>query len=178
MSRLGDQPVAVPAGVSVAIDGARVTIKGPKGEMSLTCPDGIAAALNGAILVVSRRDNSQPQKRQHGTTRSLLAGIVTGVHEGYVKVLEIQGVGFRAQAQGQKLTMSLGYSHPIEFQVPAGLKLEVSDPTTVRVSGCDKHLVGETAAQIRNFYRAEPYKGKGVRYKGEHVRRKAGKTVA
>lgn len=178
MSRLGDQPVAVPAGVTVAIDGPRVKVKGPKGEMAFVCPDGIAAAMDGQELVVTRRDNSTPQKRQHGTTRSLLAGAVVGVHQGYVKEMEIQGVGFRAQAQGQKLTMSLGYSHPIEFQVPASLKLEVPDQTTVRVSGCDKHLVGEVAAQIRNFYRAEPYKGKGVRYKGEHVRRKAGKTVA
>jgi len=178
MSRLGEQPVAVPGGVTVEINGSRVTVKGPKGEMGLTCPEGISVTREGDELAVRRRDNSTPQRRSHGTTRSLIANLIEGVSKGFVKEMEIHGVGFRAQAQGQKLTMSLGYSHPIVFDVPKELKLEVPDQTTVRVSGCDKHLVGEIAAQIRNFYRAEPYKGKGVRYKGEHVRRKAGKTVA
>ena len=178
MSRLGAKPVDIPAGVTVRVDGQVVTVKGPKGELSWTCADGIGAAVEGKQIVVRRLREQEGISAQHGTTRSLIAGMVRGVHEGYVKELDIEGVGFKAQAQGQKLVMNIGYSHPIEYPVPAGLKLEVADGVHIKISGCDKHLVGEVSSQIRNFYRAEPYKGKGIRYKGEHVRRKAGKTVA
>ena len=178
MSRLGMKPVALPAGVSGQTDGSTVTVKGPKGELSFTCAAGITATLDGSQIVVKRGDDETRSKALHGTARSLIANMVKGVHEGFAKDLEIQGVGYKAQGQGQKLVLNLGFSHPIDFAVPAGIKCEVADGVRIKVSGADKHLVGEIAAQIRNFHKAEPYKGKGVRYKDEHVRRKAGKTVA
>lgn len=178
MSRLGAKPVDIPAGVTVRVDGQKVAAKGPKGELSWTCAAGITAAVDGKQVIVRRASDAEGLSAQHGTTRSLIAGMIRGVHEGYVKELDIEGVGFRALIQGQKIVLNIGYSHPIEYVVPAGLKAEVADGIHIKISGCDKHLVGEVSSQIRNFYRAEPYKGKGIRYKGEHVRRKAGKTVA
>ena len=180
MSRIGLKPVAFAEAVKPAVQGAKVAIKGPKGELTLTCPAGITVEVDAAARqLIVRRDSEDAQKRAlHGTVRSLINNMVIGVTQGYQKDLEIQGVGFKAALQGQKLVLNLGYSHPIEFPVPAGIKIEVKDGVNLAVSGCDKHLVGEVAAQIRGFYKAEPYKGKGVRYKGEHVRRKAGKTVA
>lgn len=180
MSRIGSKPVAFAETVKPAVQGATVTLKGPKGELSLTCPAGITVTVDAAArrLVVARDAEDAQKRALHGTVRSLLNNMVIGVTQGYQKDLEIQGVGFKAALQGQKLVLNLGYSHPIEFPVPAGIKAEVKDGVNISVSGCDKHLVGEVAAQIRGFYKAEPYKGKGVRYKGEHVRRKAGKTVA
>jgi large subunit ribosomal protein L6 len=178
MSRIGRRPIAVPKGVTVALQGGRVAAKGPKGELSLPIPSGIEVGMaEGSVDVKALRDDASC-RALHGTTRSLIANMVKGVESGYTKDLQIQGVGFRAQLQGQKLVLSLGYSHPIEFAVPPGITVQVADGTSMSVSGADKHMVGEVSARLRSFFPAEPYKGKGVRYKGEHVRRKAGKAVA
>ncbi len=178
MSRLAKKPIPVPAGVTVVIDGARVAVKGPRGELAWGMADGMRAELAPGGLVVHRRDDSAAQRRLQGTTWSLLRGMVVGVSQGYMKELEIQGVGYKAVVQGQTVILTLGYSHPVRFEVPAGVKVEAPDATTLKISGCSKSLVGDVAARLRDFYRAEPYKGKGLRYKGEVVRRKAGKTVA
>ena len=168
----------LPAGVTAAVDGSTIRIKGPRGELSWTCAPGIAAEAERGQVVVRAVGQGEQMGALHGTTRSLVANMVKGVTEGYTRDLEIQGVGYRAQAQGQTLVLNLGFSHPIEYPVPAGIKVEVADGTKIKISGIDKHLVGEVSAQIRAFHKAEPYKGKGVRYVGEYVRRKAGKTVA
>ncbi len=170
MSRIGVKPIPLPAGVQVKVDGAAVQVKGPKGEMQWRVPAGISVAVEGAQVRVSRGGDEEDAqlKALHGTARSLLAGMVLGVSQGYRK----------AQKQGAKVVFNLGYSHPIVFEPPSGVTVEVPDGTTIVVSGVNKQAVGEVSARIRSFYKAEPYKGKGVRYKGEHVRRKAGKTVA
>jgi large subunit ribosomal protein L6 len=177
MSRLGKKPVTLPAGVSAGVQGTTVSIKGAKGESKLEVKPPVTVKLDKGQLVVACTSDLKADKALFGTVRSLLANMVVGVMQGYAKDLEIQGVGFRAALQGKKLTMSLGYSHPIEFEVPEGVALKVTDSTQINVSGISKQQVGEVAARLRSFYPAEPYKGKGVRYKGEHVRRKAGKTV-
>ena len=178
MSRIGRKPVAIPAGVTVNIQGSKVTVKGPKGELSREVHPYIAAKINSGRVELSCSREDKESKAIFGTTRSLIANMVQVVHEGYSKDLEIQGVGFRANLQGKKLVLALGYSHPIEFAVPDGITLKVADGTNINVSGPDKHLVGEVSARIKAFYPPEPYKGKGVRLKGEYVRRKVGKTVA
>jgi large subunit ribosomal protein L6 len=178
MSRLGKKPVAVPAGVTASVQGTTVTLKGPKGESKLAVKAPVTVTFENNQLVVACPSVLKADKAMFGTVRSLLAGMVIGVTQGYAKDLEIQGVGFRSALQGKKLTMSLGYSHPIEFEVPEGITLKVTDGTQINVAGINKQQVGEVAAHLRSFYPAEPYKGKGIRYKGEHVRRKAGKTVA
>ncbi len=178
MSRLGKKPVAVPAGVTASVQGGTVTIKGPKGESKLAVKAPVTVKVENNQLVVACPSELKADKALFGTVRSLLACMVIGVTQGYAKDLEIQGVGFRAALQGKKLTMALGYSHPIEFEVPEGITVKVTDNTQINVAGINKQQVGEVAAHLRSFYPAEPYKGKGVRYKGEHVRRKAGKTVA
>jgi len=176
MSRIGEKPVAIPAGVTVTIDGAHVSVKGPKGDLSWDVPAGIAACVEGAAVIVSRGDDTL--KSFHGLSRSLIANMVEGAAQGYRKDLEIQGVGFRANVQGQILSLALGFASPVEYRIPEGIAITVNNNTEVNVVGPDKQQVGETAARIRAFYPAEPYKGKGIRYKGEHVRRKVGKTVA
>ena len=178
MSRLGKKPVVVPAGVTVSIQGGKVTLKGPKGESALVVKAPVTVTAANGQLVVACPSELKADKALFGTVRSLLACMVVGVTQGYAKDLEIQGVGFRTALQGKKLTLSLGFSHPIEFEVPEGIALKVTDGTQINVAGVSKQQVGEVAARLRAFYPAEPYKGKGVRYKGEHVRRKAGKTVA
>jgi len=179
MSRIGVKPIALPAGVQAHVDGPSVRVKGPKGELAFTPPAGIAVRVEGAQLRVERTGGDEARFRAlHGTARSLLANMVKGVTAGYERQLEIQGVGFKAAAQGRKIVLNLGYSHPIEFEPPAGVNVAVKDGVLVTVTGADKQAVGEVSARIRSFYKAEPYKGKGVRYVGEHVRRKAGKTVA
>jgi len=178
MSRVGKQPIPVPAGVQVRLDGDMMTVKGGNGELSSRRPPGISVEQGDGVLHVGRASDTARLRALHGTTRSLLANMVKGVHEGYRSELEIQGVGYRAQLQGQTLVLSLGFSHAIEFPVPPGVKIEVPDATHVTVSGPDKQQVGDVSARIRGYSPAEPYKGKGVRYKGEAVRRKAGKTVA
>ena len=178
MSRIGVQPVKIPDGVTVAIDGGHVKVKGPKGEQSWIFPPVVKFDQADGAITVQRLGDDKFARAMHGTARNLVANMVKGVHEEFKKELEIQGVGFRAQIQGQKLTMQLGYSHPVEYTVPEGVTVTVTDNVKLAVSGINKQLVGQVGAHIRSFYPAEPYKGKGVRYVGEQVRRKAGKTVA
>ncbi len=178
MSRIGNKPVDVPKGVSLTVESSLVKGKGPAGELAVRIPGGLSVKVEGAQVLVAAAGGNKAIGALHGTTRSLIANMVQGLATPFIKELEIQGVGFRAQQQGQKLVLSLGFSHPIEFQVPSGVTAKVADGTAITLSGADKHAVGETAARIRGFFPAEPYKGKGVRYKGEHVRRKAGKAVA
>ncbi len=176
MSRIGKQPVPVPKGVTVTIDGQKVTVKGAKGELSRELPAEIAFVQEGEEIVVTRRNESRNARQRHGLVRSLIANMVEGVSNGYQKKLEIQGVGYRASLQGQKLVMALGYSHPVEFDPPEGIQFAVEGNTNVTVTGIDKEIVGNTAARVRAARPPEPYKGKGVRYAGEQVRRKAGKA--
>ena len=179
MSRIGKKPVLIPDGVTVTIQGSKVSAKGPQGQLHYELPEGITGKLDKAQLVLSC-DNLEDKKLKanYGTVRSLLANLVQGVKAGYTKELQIQGVGFKAQLQGKKLVMSLGFSHPVEYLIPDGVTVKVNEGTSMSVTGPDKELVGQVSARIRAFYPPEPYKGKGVRYKGEYVRHKAGKTVA
>ncbi len=176
MSRIGKQPIPVPSGVTVTIDGQDVKVKGPKGELSRTLPDEVSVEQEGDMVNVKRRSDARIARERHGLSRTLVANMVDGVSKGFEKRLEIQGVGYRAAVQGKKLNMSLGYSHPVEFDPPAGIDFKVENNTNVIVSGIDKELVGTVAAKIRDARPPEPYKGKGVRYAGEYVRRKAGKA--
>ena len=177
MSRIGRVPVPVPPGVEVNINGAVVTVKGPKGSLTHTVANPIAVARddNGA-LVVTRPNDERASRSLHGLTRTLLANLVTGVTEGYVKKLEIVGTGYRVVAKGETLEFALGFSHPVNITPPAGISFTVESPTKLSVSGIDKQQVGEVAANIRKIRKPEPYKGKGVRYAGEIVRRKVGKA--
>lgn len=177
MSRIGKKPVAVPNGVAVTVNGARVTAKGPKGELSLSLPGSVAAVVKDGFVNVTCADDAPGGGSLHGLSRSLVANMLTGVAKGYSLELELQGVGFRAVVQGAKLTLTIGYSSPVEFMAPEGITIAVKE-SIITVSGPDKQRVGDTTARIRSFYPPEPYKGKGIRYKGEHVRRKTGKTVA
>ncbi|HMP75635.1 MAG TPA: 50S ribosomal protein L6 [Kiritimatiellia bacterium] len=178
MSRIGKKPIDLPKGVTLTVEGSLAKGKGPAGELAVRIPSGLDVKVEGATITVNATREDKVLNALHGTTRSLIANMVTGLATPFVKELEIQGVGFRCQQQGQKLVLALGFSHPIEFQVPTGITAKVADGTSITLTGADKHLVGETAARIRGYFPAEPYKGKGVRYKGEHVRRKAGKAVA
>lgn len=180
MSRIGQKPIEIPKGVTINVNGQVVTGKGPGGEMSVRLADAVEAKMSDGKLSVAPRDaKAAGAGALHGTSRTLLANLVQGVQKPFVKDLEIQGVGFKAQQQGaSKLILSLGFSHPIEFDIPAGITVKVTEGTSVSVSGPDKHLVGQVSSRLRGYFPAEPYKGKGVRYKGEHVRRKAGKAVA
>lgn len=177
MSRIGKLPVTVPAGVDVTIDGRTVTVKGPKGTLSHTViePITVERGDDGAILV-KRPDDERRNKAYHGLTRSLVNNLVVGVTSGYEKKLEIVGVGYRVALKGSNLEFALGFSHPVVVEPPEGITFAVESPTRFSVSGIDKQLVGETAANIRKIRKPEPYKGKGVRYAGENVRRKVGKT--
>jgi large subunit ribosomal protein L6 len=176
MSRIGRLPITVPSGVDVAIDGRQVTVTGPKGTLSRELPPIIAVAREGDAVVVTRPSEDKLHKSLHGLTRTLVSNMVIGVTTGYRKGLEIVGVGYRAQKVGEKLQLSLGYSHPVEIEPPKGISFEVENPTHLAVVGIDKELVGQVAARIRATRKPEPYKGKGVRYAGEQVRRKAGKA--
>lgn len=176
MSRIGKRPIPVPAKVSITIDGQDVQVKGPKGELSRTLPSGVVVVQEGDTLLVNRKDDSRLARERHGLCRTLVANMVEGVSNGYQKRLEIQGIGYRAQVQGRNLNLSLGYSHPVVFEPPAGIEFVVENNTNVVISGIDKELVGNIAASIRASRPPEPYKGKGVRYAGEQVRRKAGKS--
>ncbi|HLS74175.1 MAG TPA: 50S ribosomal protein L6 [Actinomycetaceae bacterium] len=177
MSRIGKYPVPVPAGVDVTIDGAVVTVKGPKGTLSHTVAEPIAVSRDdeGAI-VVSRPDDERESRSLHGLTRTLLSNCVIGVTQGYERKLEIVGTGYRAVAKGSSVELALGFSHPVIVDPPEGITVTVESPTKLTVAGIDKQLVGETAANIRKLRLPEPYKGKGVRYAGEQIRRKAGKA--
>jgi len=178
MSRIGQQPITIPSGVDVTIDGARVAVKGPKGELEHTLVGGVSVSRTDDVLSVERVDDSRSNRSLHGLQRSLIANMVTGVSDGFVKELEIVGVGYRAQAQGpEKIEIAVGYSHPVHVQAPAGVTFEVPQPTRIVVRGFDKQLVGQVAADIRKLRKPEPYKGKGIRYAGERVQRKAGKSA-
>ncbi|HYF73525.1 MAG TPA: 50S ribosomal protein L6 [Nocardioides sp.] len=177
MSRIGKLPVAVPSGVDVAIDGAHVTVKGPKGTLSHTVAAPIIVEKGDGVLDVKRPDDERQSRALHGLTRTLVNNMVVGVTEGYEKRLEIVGVGYRVLSKGPtQLEFQLGYSHPITFNAPEGITFTVDGPTRLGVQGIDKQLVGEVAANIRKLRKPEPYKGKGVRYAGEQVRRKVGKA--
>jgi large subunit ribosomal protein L6 len=176
MSRIGKRPIAIPAGVEVTLDGQDVRVKGPRGELSRRLhKDVIVSREDGEIVV--KRPSDQPEHRSlHGLSRTLVANMVEGVTTGFTKVLEIVGVGYRAETKPFGLTLALGYSHPIDYKAPEGITLRAVNPTTVEVSGTDKEVVGQVAAEIRSLRPPEPYKGKGVKYQGEVIRRKAGKA--
>ena len=176
MSRIGRQPVSVPGGVEIKIDGQRVSVKGPKGTLEHTVAEPIKVALEDGIVTVSRPDDINTNRALHGLTRSLINNMVVGVTQGYGKTLEIVGVGYRVVQKGQNLEFSLGYSHPITIEAPEGITFTVERPTIFKVEGIDKQKVGEVAANIRKLRKPDPYKGKGVRYQGEQIRRKVGKA--
>ena len=178
MSRIGNKLITLPKGVDFKIDGSNVVIKGPKGELSLELRPEVSLEIEEGQVKVLRQDDSKPCRAFHGMTRALLNNMVEGVSKGFERVLEIVGVGYRAQMQGKNLVLSLGYSHPIEVEPPQGIELATDGPTKIFVRGIDKQVVGQTAANIRGFRPPEPYKGKGVRYAGEHIIRKAGKAGA
>ena len=176
MSRIGRLPITVPSGVDVTIDGRTVTVKGPKGSLSRSLHPDMTISHEEATLVVTRPTEQKTHKQLHGLTRTLVNNMVVGVTDGYRKALEITGVGYRAALSGRKLQLNLGYSHQIEIDPPEGISFEVENPTRLAVVGIDKELVGQIAARVRSTRKPEPYKGKGVRYAGEYIRRKAGKA--
>ena len=176
MSRIGKLPVAIPAGVTLTVDGNVVKVKGPNGELQHKLPDGITVAREGDTLNVKRESEETNHKSLHGLTRSLIANMVEGVTKGYKKQLEITGVGFKAEVKPYGLQLALGFSHTIEYKAPAGIKLTAPQPTAITIAGSDKALVGQVAAELRGLRPPEPYKGKGIRYAGEVIRRKAGKA--
>ncbi len=176
MSRVGKMPIVLPKGVEVRIEGSTVTVKGPKGELSRDVVPEVRLELKDGQLLVSR-DSDQPRHRaMHGLTRSLLANMVAGVSDGFAKTLEMQGVGYRAQMQGRDLVLAVGYSHPVQVPPPPGIEFDVEGTSRITVRGINKELVGQVAADVRKIRPPEPYKGKGIRYLGEYVRRKAGKA--
>ena len=178
MSRVGKQPIAFPPGVEAKLNGAVLSVKGPKGALTFTVPDGFQARIEAeAVSLAPVRPDPELNPR-HGLYRSLIANLVQGVAKGYAKELEIQGVGFKAALQGRKMSLALGFARPVEMEIPAGAEVKVTENVNLVVSGPDKQQVGNLAARIKALFPAEPYKGKGIRFKGEHVRRKAGKTVA
>lgn len=176
MSRIGNAPINVPSGVDVTISGSHVTVKGPKGTLSRTIPGDITIRKEESTLLVERPDDARQNRSLHGLSRTLVNNMVVGVTEGFTKELEIVGVGYRAEAQGQNLRLALGFSHPVIVPAPDGITFEIPAQTRVIVKGIDKELVGQVAADIRSIRKPEPYKGKGVRYLGERILRKAGKT--
>jgi len=178
MSRIGKAPITVPSGVEVEIQGRQVAIKGPKGELDIEVPVDITVRQDGDEILVERSDDERRNRALHGLTRSLVNNMVLGVSEGFSKELQIVGVGYRAAAKGSNaLELQLGFSHPVNVEAPDGITFDVPEPTRIIVSGIDKQVVGQVAADIRSYRKPEPYKGKGVRYLGEHVARKAGKAA-
>lgn len=177
MSRVGKKPIEIPKAIKFSSDNGHVKIEGPKGKLAIQIHPRMKAEVKDGHLTIVRPTNQKTDRALHGTTRSLIANMIKGVTDGFSKELQIEGVGFKAALAGKKLSLSLGYTHPVDLDVPEGLTVEVPKPTIVIVKGVDKVLVGMFAAKIRKAYEAEPYKGKGVRYAGEHIRRKAGKTV-
>ena len=177
MSRIGQAPITIPSGVDVTISGRDITVKGPRGELSRRLPPDISVRQDDGQLLVSRPDDEREHRALHGLTRSLVNNMVVGVTDGFRKQLEIVGVGYRAEAQGpEAIRLALGFSHPVNVRAPEGISFEVPVPTQIVVSGIDKEVVGQVAAEIRSIRKPEPYKGKGVRYQGERVLRKAGKA--
>lgn len=178
MSRIGRKPVPIPKGVGVEVDGGVVTVNGPKGTISKKMPKGIQVTIDDGNVTLSRASDLAFDRALHGTARVIVSNMVRGVTEGFSKKLEIEGIGYKAQVQGKKLTLSLSMSHPVVFEAPDGITIEVPDPRKITVSGADREMVGQLAANIRRVLPPEPYKGKGIRYAGEYVRRKAGKAGA
>lgn len=179
MSRIGNKAITIPSGVTIEIkDGNEVIVKGSKGELARSFNPNLAITVDEGILHVARPNDTKVMKQLHGTTRALLNNMIVGVHDGFKKTLELVGIGYRAAVNGSELTLSVGYSHPVKFTVEAGVTIECPSPTLISVSGIDKQRVGEWAANIRAVRAPEPYKGKGIRYQGEAVRRKEGKTSA
>lgn len=176
MSRIGKNPVVIPAGVDVKIDGQAVSVKGPKGELALLVSEPISVVAEDGSIVVTRPNDERRNRSLHGLSRTLVANLVTGVTTGYVTKMEIFGVGYRVQLKGKDLEFALGYSHPVPIEAPDGITFAVESPTKFSISGIDKQLVGQIAANIRRLRRPDPYKGKGIRYEGEQIRRKVGKT--
>lgn len=177
MSRIGKKSITLPEKVSVSESNGLVSVEGPKGKLEFQLPAGITLAVEGSEVQLNRPNDHRVYKALHGTARSIINNMVQGVHAGFVKELEIQGVGFRAKVAGKAIDLSLGKSHPILHPIPEGLTVTVADNTKIKVEGIDKQVVGQFAAEVRGYYPPEPYKGKGVRYVGEYVRRKAGKSV-
>ncbi len=178
MSRVGKEPIAIPSGVDVTLEGRRVVVKGPNGTLAHQAPEAITVRRDGDTLVVTRPDDERENRALHGLTRSLVHNMVVGVSQGFSRELEIVGVGYRAQAQGpSKLELQVGFSHPVRFEAPEGVTFEVPQPTRIVVRGADKQLVGQVAADVRKSRPPEPYKGKGIRYADERVQRKAGKSA-
>ena len=176
MSRIGKRPVTVPNGVTVTIDGSKISVKGPKGELSRALHPEMRVAVENGTVTVTRPSDEQEHRALHGLTRSLIANMVEGVTQGFRKQLEITGVGYKAEVRPYGLQLALGFSHPVEYRAPAGIKLTAPQPTAGVIEGADKEKVGQVAAEIRSLRKPEPYKGKGVRYQGEQIRRKAGKA--
>ncbi|HLZ69924.1 MAG TPA: 50S ribosomal protein L6 [Dehalococcoidia bacterium] len=176
MSRIGRQPIPVASGVTVQVQGNHVTVKGPKGQLQRDLPEEIGVEQKDGSILVTRPDDQPRHRALHGLSRTLVANMVTGVSTGFTKVLEIQGVGYRVAQQGQVITLALGFSHPVEITPPQGISFGIEGNNRIRVEGIDKELVGQVAANIRAIRKPEPYKGKGIRYQGENVRRKAGKA--
>jgi large subunit ribosomal protein L6 len=178
MSRVGSKPIQVPAGVTVKFEGSTATVKGPKGTITKILPDICGFEQKGDVITVTRPSNSGPHRSMHGLTRTLIANMVIGVTEGFSKELNIVGVGYKAEAKGKELVMALGFSHPINFQIPEGIQIETPSPTQIKIAGIEKEQVGQVAADIRHYRPPEPYKGKGILYAGEQIQRKAGKAAA
>ncbi|MBK5188888.1 MAG: 50S ribosomal protein L6 [Gemmatimonadaceae bacterium] len=176
MSRIGKKPVTIPKGVTVTLDGSKITVKGPKGELSRSLPGAMLVSMKDNEVIVERPSEENEHKALHGLTRTLVANMVEGVTTGFSKQLEIIGVGYKAEQRPYGLQLALGFSHPIEYRAPAGIKLTAPQPTQVTIEGANKEMVGQVAAEIRSFRPPEPYKGKGIKYAGEQVRRKAGKA--
>ncbi len=176
MSRIGKMPVTVPSGVDIDIVGSNVTVKGSRGRLSREFTERVNFEVEDGVVTVARQDDTRESRALHGLSRALLANMVEGVSEGFTKVLEIQGVGYRASLKGSNIELLVGFSHPVDVTAPEGITFEVPEPTRIIVSGIDKEQVGQIAAEIRRIRPPEPYKGKGIRYAGEHVRRKAGKA--
>jgi large subunit ribosomal protein L6 len=176
MSRIGKKPVPIPKGVTVTLDGSKITVKGPKGELSRSLPGAMLVSMKDNEVIVERPSEENEHKALHGLTRTLVANMVEGVTTGFSKQLEIIGVGYKAEVRPYGLQLSLGFSHVIEYKAPAGIKLTAPQPTQVTIEGANKEMVGQVAAEIRSYRPPEPYKGKGIKYAGEQVRRKAGKA--
>ena len=177
MSRIGKKPIPLPPGVTAQVEGRRITVKGPRGEIGRTIHPDLAVAVEDGVIVVRRPSDENRHKALHGLTRTLIANMVDGVTKGFAKALEIQGVGYKAELKPFGMQLSVGFSHPVAYRAPAGIKISVDNNVLVKIEGVDKELVGQVAAEIRAIRPPEPYKGKGIRYAGEQVRRKAGKTA-
>jgi large subunit ribosomal protein L6 len=178
MSRVGKKPIEIPKNVTINLEGSTCIIKGPLGTLEHKIPRGVIVSNQDGQLVVSRQSDEKLDRSLHGLTRTLISNIIVGVTKGFSKELEIEGIGYRAKVEGRVLNLTVGYSHPVNYPMPEGITIEVKDQTKIQVKGIDKQLVGQVAAEIRGIKKPEPYKGKGIRYEGEHIRRKVGKAGA